>query len=529
MENQNAKKRISIIVALVGVLALWACFYSFFSSDAYAAEPQPKTERWIESVTVINKSTSITQSYNGKVVSGSSETGAFILEFKIKGKTTKTTTNKKGEVEKAETSLPDEARRVEVMQDLETMKCYKKVGEDEKTGDATWGAPFKIALTKNQVLLKDVEPEKPNTLGELGFKGFKIETYGDFTNAGTHVKSLVIRYVDHDYPTYIKEARANFKVKINQVKIKVNKKTKKPTNVVPGKPSYFSDRPYTGYPIVPNVENLKIGGVKAERDKDYRITFRNNINAGTAKAIIRGIGNFKGSCEYTFTINKANATTKLYKIMSFRTKKKVGNKTYYMISLGSIGKNGVNLYSLGRGAMEKNEVLAYKVKKSDTSGTDIKSLSLGRHSFYVTGTNAAKNINTDANNAKQIIYNCLVYTSIKSVGIGEIRPVAGGEIEDIKKAANLTLKDVDEYRPKKPKPQEYTIKSSDNLSIKYKEKNKKEAAEIYKITYLVNNKNMNKNTTYKFKKGDKLTIKFVPTDKYEGCVPSRTLTYRVYR
>ena len=486
MANQNAKKRISVIVALVGVLALWACFYSFFSSDAYAAEPQTKTEttRWIDSVSVKKESAPMTQNYNGKKVTGSSTEGAFILEFKIKGKTTTTTTNKKGEVEKVTTpSEPDDVYRVIVMQDLKTMSCRKKVGKDEN-GDPVWGTSFKIALTENQVLLKDVKPEEPNTLGELGFKGFKIETYGDFTNAGTHVKSLVIRYEDHNYPTYIKEARANFKAIIKQIEIKVGEKTKKPTNVVPVNPSDFSDRTYTGYPIVPNVESLKIGGVSATKDKDYRITFRNNINAGTAKAIIRGIGNFKGSCEYAFTINKANATTKLYKIMSFRTKKKVGNKTYYMISLGSIGKNSVNLYSLGRGAMEKNEVLAYKVKKSDTSGTDIKSLSLGRHSFYVTGTNAAKNINTDANNAKQIIYNCLVYTSIKSVGIGEIRPVAGGKIEDIKEAANLTLKDVDEYSPKKPEPQEYTIKSSDNLSIKYKEKNKKEA-EIYKISSII--------------------------------------------
>jgi len=58
---------------------------------------------------------------------------------------------------------------------------------------------------------------------------------------------------------------------------------------------------YEGNPIEPavNIENLKEG-------EDYTVTYENNTNVGTAKAVIKGIGGYEGSVTKEFTITAAN-------------------------------------------------------------------------------------------------------------------------------------------------------------------------------------------------------------------------------
>lgn len=59
-------------------------------------------------------------------------------------------------------------------------------------------------------------------------------------------------------------------------------------------------RTYTGSAFTPAV--TVTGKVK---DVDYKLTYKDNINAGTAKVIVSGIGDYKGDIERTFTIIKA--------------------------------------------------------------------------------------------------------------------------------------------------------------------------------------------------------------------------------
>lgn len=49
---------------------------------------------------------------------------------------------------------------------------------------------------------------------------------------------------------------------------------------------------------------VKINGTTLEKGKDYTVTYRDNVNAGTAKMIINGIRNYRGTVEKTFTIQK---------------------------------------------------------------------------------------------------------------------------------------------------------------------------------------------------------------------------------
>ena len=64
---------------------------------------------------------------------------------------------------------------------------------------------------------------------------------------------------------------------------------------------------YTGKAVEPEV-TLTFGGKTLEKDKDYTVSYSNNTEAGTAKAAVSGKGNFRGSRDVEFTIEKSAKT-----------------------------------------------------------------------------------------------------------------------------------------------------------------------------------------------------------------------------
>ena len=64
---------------------------------------------------------------------------------------------------------------------------------------------------------------------------------------------------------------------------------------------------YTGSAIEPEVVAI-YGKTKLALGTDYTVSYSDNTNAGTAKVIITGIGNYSGTVEKIFTINKATPT-----------------------------------------------------------------------------------------------------------------------------------------------------------------------------------------------------------------------------
>ena len=74
----------------------------------------------------------------------------------------------------------------------------------------------------------------------------------------------------------------------------------------------IEDRVYTGKLITPEVR-IKDGENILIKDKDYTISYSNNINIGTAVATITGIGDYSGKVEKTFNIIKKDIKyTRLY-------------------------------------------------------------------------------------------------------------------------------------------------------------------------------------------------------------------------
>ncbi len=76
-------------------------------------------------------------------------------------------------------------------------------------------------------------------------------------------------------------------------------------------PAYFSSVSiktdgnlyYTGKPIEPDVTIFFKDEILV-KDKDYKVAYEDNVNVGTAKAVIEGIGNFKGKSTVNFFIEK---------------------------------------------------------------------------------------------------------------------------------------------------------------------------------------------------------------------------------
>lgn len=74
----------------------------------------------------------------------------------------------------------------------------------------------------------------------------------------------------------------------------------KSINELNGKLSYSSAF-YTGIGRVPEVI-LEYSGMKLQKGKDYTVVYSNNVNVGTATAVVTGKGNYAGTVKFTFTI-----------------------------------------------------------------------------------------------------------------------------------------------------------------------------------------------------------------------------------
>ena len=78
-------------------------------------------------------------------------------------------------------------------------------------------------------------------------------------------------------------------------------------------PAYFSDvsivtdgnKYYTGNPIEPEVR-VFFNGAELVENVDYKVTYENNVDIGIAKAVVEGIGNFRGKSTVTFNIQRIN-------------------------------------------------------------------------------------------------------------------------------------------------------------------------------------------------------------------------------
>lgn len=71
--------------------------------------------------------------------------------------------------------------------------------------------------------------------------------------------------------------------------------------------SGIQSKTYTGKKLTQSIV-LNVNGVTLIKGTDYKLSYANNVNAGTATVRITGIGNYKGKLKRTFQILKAKNT-----------------------------------------------------------------------------------------------------------------------------------------------------------------------------------------------------------------------------
>lgn len=86
--------------------------------------------------------------------------------------------------------------------------------------------------------------------------------------------------------------------------------TIKPVSISEGAVAAIVDQTYTGAAIEPGA-SVTLDGKTLVAGSDYTVAYSNNVNAGTATATITGKGNYVGTLNSTFTINKAVSSISL--------------------------------------------------------------------------------------------------------------------------------------------------------------------------------------------------------------------------
>ena len=159
----------------------------------------------------------------------------------------------------------------------------------------------------------------------------------------------------------------------------------------------IDEQKFTGKEVKPLVKVLD-GSKELVKDKDYTLTYSNNVNVGTATVVVNGIGNYSGVVTLNFVIKKVatgktdtNKGSKNGNAVKVGTKVSVGKYSYKVTKVAVNGKNGeVELAGFTKKALSKVKVagtvkingVAYKVTsigKKAFAGKNIKSVTIGKN------------------------------------------------------------------------------------------------------------------------------------------------------
>lgn len=118
---------------------------------------------------------------------------------------------------------------------------------------------------------------------------------------------------------------------------------------------------YTGKEQKP-VPTVKISGKTLSAGKDYTVSYSNNINAGTAAMVIKGIGAYTGQKTISFTITKAKNPLTLKVSKKTYSRKKNLKKKKKSFSIGAKNAQGAVTYTLSKKAKKAKISVSKKGK-----------------------------------------------------------------------------------------------------------------------------------------------------------------------
>lgn len=280
---------------------------------------------------------------------------------------------------------------------------------------------IQVSMKKDQTAVIVPQGSNPNST-----KGFAQNGSVQFLKKDTQTGANWTKaYGKEGYDIFDKENHIPAAVEIDYVNSKVVevKKGDKPVDeridIAKATVKAISAQKYTGKALKPGL-TVSYGGKTLAKGKDYNVSYSNNTNIGKAKAVVTGIGKYKGSVTKTFTITvKKNSVYTVgsykYKITSARTDGKgtvslagVKSKALKKITVGTtvkIGGKRFNVTEIGSKAFSK-------CTKATSASIGSNVTKIGSYAFYnckklskieikgkklkSVGKNALKNISSKA-------------------------------------------------------------------------------------------------------------------------------------
>ena len=145
----------------------------------------------------------------------------------------------------------------------------------------------------------------------------------------------------------------------------------------------IKNQSYTGTAVEPEVL-LYAGDQRLQPEKDYTVTYENNVNIGTASVTVNGVGNYTGTVTGQFQIEAP--VGKVFTIGKYRYKITTGS-TAEFTGLGKTGEKKVTVpksITLGGSSFRVNSIAAkalYKNKKVTTVGIGNNVKTIGKSAF----------------------------------------------------------------------------------------------------------------------------------------------------
>lgn len=206
------------------------------------------------------------------------------------------------EPENPKEELPTETEAPEVPVNTE------ETAVSEPVDSAAEPAPQTVDMSKITVA---AIPEQYYTGKEICPELTLTDSQGAALKAGTHYS---VQYMNH---TAVGEARVVITgIESNGYKGTVETKFRIVPCPIDAEDILYEgleDCPYTGKSVTPEL-TLTRNGTVLKKGTDYKVSYSNNKEIGTAKAIVEGIGNYTGKVEKTFEIAKRNMSSEKIKV-----------------------------------------------------------------------------------------------------------------------------------------------------------------------------------------------------------------------
>ncbi len=138
---------------------------------------------------------------------------------------------------------------------------------------------------------------------------------------------------------------------------------------------------YSGKAKTPIVTVIDPDGVKLEEDSEYSVTYSNNVNAGTGKVTVKGLGSYFGKITKNFTINKAANSITTPKKTYTKTAKATSSQSF---ALKAKAKGGTLTYKSSKSSVKVSSTGKVTIKKKFTGKATITITAKGKN--YKTAT-----------------------------------------------------------------------------------------------------------------------------------------------